>query len=230
MTRPSARPEILRRAHADAPPDLVGIVRRSGRHGRRLGAASLREGAPGAYSSIQYATGRLLRVRRALADDLEHKSKSGDLTKSEARRRLLLLAVSTTPTGLAHADLVIEAVPERADLKRRVLETPRSRGRTENHPFTSNTSSFPVARCAEWFPDPSRLIVFTSSIRSTSCLWSKSSAALRRRPRCERPRKQHSNSESPDRGRRCVAGFLVNRLFTPYLPAPPAPTSRPERR
>jgi 3-hydroxyacyl-CoA dehydrogenase len=216
MTRPSARPDILRSAHADPTPACVGIVG-AGIMGGAIARLLCAKGI--AVRLVDPSDDALVRVRKALADDLDRKSRSGDLGRPEARRRLLLLAVSTTPSGLSGADLVIEAVPERADLKRDVLAT-LAASIGPSTIVASNTSSFPVRDLAAWFPDPTRLVglhffnpvdklPLVEIIRGAGT----SDAAVRSAAKVamELGKTPIVVGDGP--------GFLVNRLFTPYLRA-----------
>jgi 3-hydroxybutyryl-CoA dehydrogenase len=66
------------------------------------------------------------------------------------------VTVVTDPTALASTDLVIEAVPELVDLKRRVLAAIGEFA--PNAAIGTNTSSLSVDRLADAVPDPARLI------------------------------------------------------------------------
>ena len=216
MTRPSARPAVLRAAHADPPPGCVGVVG-AGVMGGAIARLLCAKGI--AVRLVDPSDDALVRVRKALADDLERKSKSGDITRPEARRRLLLLAVATTPSGLSGADLVIEAVPERADLKRDVLAAlAKVVGPTTV--VASNTSSFPVHDLAAWFPDPARLVGlhFFNPVDKLPLV------EIIRGGQTSDDAVRAAAKVAMELGKTPIVvgdgpGFLVNRLFTPYLRA-----------
>ena len=62
-----------------------------------------------------------------------------------------------TMTGSAQSDIVIEAVFERADLKREVLTKVAAVARPGT-PIASNTSSIPISDLAAAVPDPSCML------------------------------------------------------------------------
>ncbi len=215
-TRPSSRPLLVREAQALPVPSLIGVVG-AGVMGGAIARTLAVKGIP--VRLVDPSEEALGRTRRALAEELEKKSRGGDLTRAEARRRLLLLSVATSLSGLKHADLVIEAVPERADAKASILQ----RLRAEVGPTTvvaSNTSSFPVGELAKSFGDASRLVGlhFFNPVDKL--------------PLVEVIRGSESSPESLrvavkvalELGKTPIIvgdgpGFLVNRLFTPYLRA-----------
>lgn len=215
-TRPSSRPQLIREAQATPAPQLVGVIG-AGVMGGAIARILAVKGIP--VRLIDPSEEALARTRRALAEELERRSRSGDMTRAESRRRLLVLSVALSPSGLRQADLVIEAVPERADAKAAIL----ARLREEIGPETivaSNTSSFPVNELAKSFGDPSRLVGlhFFNPVDKL--------------PLVEIIRGLESTPEAVRRAAKVALelgktpiivgdgpGFLVNRLFIPYLRA-----------
>src|SRR5438477_3938536 len=100
------------------------------------------------------ALGRGLRYVRDVFDDrLQRRS----LTKYEFAERMNRLSASLDYTGFRHADLVIEAVFEDLDLKRKVLsEVEAATGK--DCVFASNTSSLPIGQIARDSWRPSRVL------------------------------------------------------------------------
>jgi len=100
------------------------------------------------------ALGRGLRyVREVFEERLERRS----LTKYEFAERMNRLSASLDYTGFRHADLVIEAVFEDLDLKRKVLaEVEAATGK--DCVFASNTSSLPIGEIARDSWRPSRVL------------------------------------------------------------------------
>ena len=100
------------------------------------------------------ALGRGLRhVREVLDERLQRRR----LTKYELAARMNRLSASTDYSGFKRADLVIEAVFEDLELKRRVLaEVEAATG--EDCVFASNTSSLPIGDIARDSRRPSRVL------------------------------------------------------------------------
>jgi 3-hydroxyacyl-CoA dehydrogenase/enoyl-CoA hydratase/3-hydroxybutyryl-CoA epimerase len=85
---------------------------------------------------------------KSVADVLGERVKKRQLTAIEREQALGLLTTATDDSGLAGADMVIEAVFEDLELKRRVLADVEAHGKS-GVIFASNTSSIPIARIAE---------------------------------------------------------------------------------
>ncbi len=91
------------------------------------------------------AVGRgLAHVRQLLSKDVERRR----MTRFEAERVMSRVTGTTNYGGFANADLVVEAVFEDLELKRRVLLDVEKRA-PATCVFASNTSSIPIARIAE---------------------------------------------------------------------------------
>jgi 3-hydroxyacyl-CoA dehydrogenase/enoyl-CoA hydratase/3-hydroxybutyryl-CoA epimerase len=100
------------------------------------------------------ALGRGLRYVREVFDE---RLKRRSLTKYEFAARMNRLSASLDYSGFKHADLVIEAVFEDLDLKRKVLaEVEAATGK--DCVFASNTSSLPIGDIARDSWRPSRVL------------------------------------------------------------------------
>ncbi|MCU0303910.1 MAG: 3-hydroxyacyl-CoA dehydrogenase NAD-binding domain-containing protein [Thermoanaerobaculales bacterium] len=93
----------------------------------------------------------------AVEKGLEAQVRSGAITRREADRRRSALLPTTDDADLAGADLVIEAVFEDLELKRRVLADAEARI-APDAVFASNTSALPIARIAEGARHPERVL------------------------------------------------------------------------
>jgi 3-hydroxyacyl-CoA dehydrogenase / enoyl-CoA hydratase / 3-hydroxybutyryl-CoA epimerase len=100
------------------------------------------------------ALGRALRHQRELLDE---RRKRGSLTRLDLDKRMDRVSVTTDYSGFRRADLVIEAVFEDLDLKRRVLAEVEA-ATVEECVFASNTSSLPIAEIARDARRPSRVL------------------------------------------------------------------------
>ena len=98
--------------------------------------------------------GRGLGYVRGLLDE---RRKRGALTRLELGRRMDRLSPSLDYTGFKRADLVIEAVFEDLEVKRKVLADVES-ATSERCVFASNTSSLPIAEIAAASRRPSRVV------------------------------------------------------------------------
>ena len=94
---------------------------------------------------------------RTVEKGLKAQVRSGAITLREADRRRSALRPTTDDADLADADLVIEAVFEDLDLKRRVLADVEARI-APGAVFASNTSALPIARIAEGSKHPERIL------------------------------------------------------------------------
>lgn len=94
-----------------------------------------------------------------IAADLEKGVSRGKVDAAE--RDAVLARVSAAPTNLAaavaEADLVVEAVPERIDLKRSIFET-LGRAAPATAILATNTSSLPILEIAEASGCPDRVV------------------------------------------------------------------------
>jgi 3-hydroxyacyl-CoA dehydrogenase/enoyl-CoA hydratase/3-hydroxybutyryl-CoA epimerase len=94
---------------------------------------------------------------KTIDEGLASRVRSGSLSRVEADRQRSRLAPATDPASVARADLVVEAVFEDLDLKRRVL------AETEAHVapeavIASNTSALPIHEIAAHAERPERVL------------------------------------------------------------------------
>jgi len=94
---------------------------------------------------------------RSIEKGLASQVRSGAIAGREADRRRSALQPTTDDADLANADLVIEAVFEDLDLKRRVLAEVEQRIGLEAV-FASNTSALPIAMIAAGSRHPERIL------------------------------------------------------------------------
>jgi len=94
---------------------------------------------------------------RTVEKGLKAQTRSGAITRREADRRRSALKLTTDDADLAGANLVVEAVFEDLDLKRRVLADVESKIGPEAV-FASNTSALPIAKIAEGSKHPERIL------------------------------------------------------------------------
>jgi 3-hydroxyacyl-CoA dehydrogenase/enoyl-CoA hydratase/3-hydroxybutyryl-CoA epimerase len=97
------------------------------------------------------------RALRHAYDGLEERRRRGSLDRREVARRMDRLSVTTEPTGFRQADLVIEAVFEDVELKRKVLAETEALT-SDECVFASNTSSLPIGEIARDARRPSRVL------------------------------------------------------------------------
>ncbi len=100
------------------------------------------------------ALGKGLRYAR---DVFEERRRRGSLTRLEVERRVDRIAGTLDPSGLRRADLVIEAVFEDLELKRKVLAEVEERTAVDCV-FASNTSSIPIGEIAAQAKRPGRVL------------------------------------------------------------------------
>lgn len=156
---------------------------------------------------------KLAQAVKKLADLCEKKHRSD----AETRDILDRLTPDFANNGVARADLVIEAVPEKIELKQKVYEEVEPKLK-QGAILATNTSSIPLETLREKVSDPSRLIG----------LHFFNPVALM--PLVEVVSHDKAAESVLDRGRRFVGqidrlpapvatapGFLVNRALTPYL-------------
>ena len=101
--------------------------------------------------------GVLASCARSIDDGLRKRMRSRAISRFERDVQWARLILTTDPRDLAYADLVIEAVFEDLDLKRKILaETEGLIGATAV--FASNTSALPIASIAENAAHPERVL------------------------------------------------------------------------
>jgi 3-hydroxyacyl-CoA dehydrogenase/enoyl-CoA hydratase/3-hydroxybutyryl-CoA epimerase len=99
----------------------------------------------------------LRRGLRSVHDVFEERRRRGSLSSREVGQRLDRISTTTEPSGFKRADLVIEAVFEDLELKRRVLlELESITG--DDCVLASNTSSIPIGEIASVARQPARVI------------------------------------------------------------------------
>jgi 3-hydroxyacyl-CoA dehydrogenase/enoyl-CoA hydratase/carnithine racemase len=94
---------------------------------------------------------------RTVEKGLNAQVRSGAISEREADRRRSALRATTDNEQLVGADLIIEAVFEDLELKRRVLAEVEERIATRAV-FASNTSALPIAKIAEGAAHPERVL------------------------------------------------------------------------
>ena len=99
----------------------------------------------------------LARGLRHVHGQLEDRKRRGSITRLEMARRATRLSATIDTSGFGRADLVIEAVFEDADLKRRVLAEVEEAAGAECV-IASNTSSIPIADLARGAARPNRIL------------------------------------------------------------------------
>lgn len=99
----------------------------------------------------------LARAARSLYQGLSKRARSGALSERERARQWFHLQFTTEPRAIKGADLVIEAVFEDLDLKRRVLEETEAVVGPETI-IATNTSALPIARIAASAKHPERIL------------------------------------------------------------------------
>ena len=97
------------------------------------------------------------RAAGTVDDGLQRQVRSGAIRSVEADRRRSRLLLTTDADEIAGADLVIEAVFEDLELKRRVLSEVEGRI-TEDAVFASNTSALPISEIAARARHPERVV------------------------------------------------------------------------
>jgi len=103
------------------------------------------------------------------------------ITRGEMQRKLARITGTTDWTGFSRADMVIEAVIEKLDVKRQVLSEFESLSRPDSI-FASNTSTIPITDIAANAQRPENVVgMHIFSILSIACPSSKSSEDGRRR-------------------------------------------------
>ncbi|MCB9507927.1 MAG: fatty acid oxidation complex subunit alpha FadJ [Myxococcales bacterium] len=94
---------------------------------------------------------------KALAQQWDRGVARGSLSQQEADRQRMRVTTTTRYDGMAQADIVIEAVPEILELKRRVLRDVEA-VTGPNTVFASNTSSIPITTIAAGASRPENVL------------------------------------------------------------------------
>ena len=93
----------------------------------------------------------------AVTDILDERVKKKQMTRIERAQKLALLTTTTDDSGLATADLAVEAVFEDLALKQKVLREFEERANPRAI-FATNTSSIPIGRIAEAATRPENVV------------------------------------------------------------------------
>jgi len=127
----------------------------SGVMGRGIAYVSAMKGF--ATTLVDVADAQLADAQKALEQIAEGGIRRGKLTREEAEAGFSRLILSTDLTEGAQADLIIEAVPERADIKRNVFATLEANA-PEHCYFATNTSTMSPTEIASYAKRPERTI------------------------------------------------------------------------
>ncbi len=154
-----------------------------------------------------------------VAASLNRALEGGKLEAAEAEEIRRRISLTTELADLAEADLVIEAVPENAELKARILAQVAGIV-SENALIASNTSSIPIAQLAAGIANPQRvlglhffspvpvmglveIVVALDTSVETVAAASEFAELIAKKPIVTKDR----------------SGFIVNMLLVPYLMA-----------
>jgi 3-hydroxybutyryl-CoA dehydrogenase len=107
-----------------------------------------------ADASEQAARGGLDRIRANLEEGVKRGKLEGDAVSACMAR---LRTASSAEEAASDADVVIEAVPEKLELKREILTRAESAA-PEGALLATNTSSFSIGSMQEWLTRPARFI------------------------------------------------------------------------
>ena len=124
----------------------------------------------------------LARGRQTIERDLERRVKKGRLSEEERREVLGRISTTTSVEDCSGAPLVIEAVVEDLEVKKKVFADFEDVVADETV-LATNTSSLSVAGIAAATKRPERVVGCTSSTRCPRCAWSRSSPDPPRTPR-----------------------------------------------
>jgi 3-hydroxybutyryl-CoA dehydrogenase len=158
-------------------------------------------------------------VRTRLEKSLDRATAGGKLEPGEAEQLLGRVTLTDDLDGIAAADLVIEAVPEVAELKATTLRDVAARV-SEQALIASNTSSIPIAQLAAGVPRPQRVlglhffspVPVMTLVEVVVALDTSAETVAAATEFAERIGKRPI--ETKDR-----SGFIVNMLLVPYLMA-----------
>jgi len=192
-------------------PAVVG----AGIMGAGIAASHLRAGFGVVLSDVQPET-----LARSVPEILQEAAWDRSLRATDQGRALKLagkLLTATVPAVLADADLVIESVLERTDLKRKVLAEIEGIVSPATV-IATNTSTNPIAKLAEALRDPSRFcgIHFINPVRRMMLV------EVIRGPETSDATVARAVAHAKRLGKcpivvRDSPGFLVNRMLMPYL-------------
>jgi 3-hydroxybutyryl-CoA dehydrogenase len=158
-------------------------------------------------------------ARKRLESSLQRATDRGKIDAAAAQEALGRIALTTELDDVEDVDLLIEAVPEDAELKTMVLSDAAGR-LSEETIIASNTSSIPIAQLAAAVPRPERvlglhffspvpvmrLVEVVVALDSSEAVVAEASSFVERLGK--------KPIETKDR-----SGFIVNMLLVPYLMA-----------
>jgi 3-hydroxybutyryl-CoA dehydrogenase len=158
-------------------------------------------------------------VRRRIDGSLQRAVSGGKIDATEREEISERVLMGTELDVVEGADLVIEAVPENADLKARILREV-AEVVSEDALIASNTSSIPIAQLAAFVPNPERVLGlhFFSPVPVMKLI--EIVVALDTSPAVIDTARGFAETigkrpiETKDR-----SGFIVNMLLVPYLMA-----------
>ena len=138
-------------------------------------------------------------------------------SRAETRDILDRFIPDTAGAGVAHADLVIEAVPEKLEIKREVYSGLAQRMRADAI-LATNTSSIPLEDLRDFVPNPAQFVGlhFFNPVAQMELV------EVVAHDRLSEEATARANAFVGDLGKLPAAvssapGFLVNRVLTPYL-------------
>ena len=158
-------------------------------------------------------------ARQRLDTSLAHAEERGKVDAAGAERIRAAIQLTTELAEIADADLVIEAVPENAELKAGILAQVAGIV-AEDALIASNTSSIPIAQLAAGVPHPERVlglhffspVPVMNLVEVVVALDTSEETLATAREFAERIEKRAIVTK--DR-----SGFIVNMLLVPYLMA-----------
>jgi len=129
-----------------------------------VGAGTMGNGIAHAFARAGYdvilrdvSQAVLDRALATIAKNLDREIKKGKITEGDKPAVLARIHPATDSESLARADFLVEAVPEQAELKRRVLEVADRRLRPQAI-LSSNTSSISITALAAATARPERFV------------------------------------------------------------------------
>jgi len=134
--------------------DTIGVIG-AGTMGHGIAQVAAAAGYRVLLSDVDRET--LARGIRSIESNLVKGMQLGKLTEADCEKTLAYIHGTTRLETLSDADLIIEAVPERLDLKREILRQIESLS-TRQFIFASNTSSLSITEIAEASKRPEKVI------------------------------------------------------------------------
>ena len=154
ITRDGNRSKIYRSGRDVTSPREIAVI---GGGTMGAGIAALASGKGCGVRLIDPSPEALSRAVRAVEKELTRRVRRGDLDKSEAHIQRTRFTVATEVSGLRGVDCVIEAAPERLDLKREILGR-IFEGTSPEALIATNTSSLPLSDLADAAGGSDRLL------------------------------------------------------------------------